>query len=832
MICRDFSPLLSRFLDGELPASECPAVESHLKTCEECRLAYEGWCQQSRVFRAYLGRHAVNENFISSVRSAIDANAQEPIPGSRTGLRNGYRVGFWLKAAAAILLLFFLLSEFSPIGGGTHVARVVNPGSGLQVWSSSSPDWITTAVGSILSTGDWVRNPDPAEAEILIQDKSHLTLQQGTLAQLHGGRRDPHSQIRLIHGSLESETGAGAQDLIVQTPAGSVTGLGSRFGVRVRRLVLPRLQMSDDRSEILSGSILSLGDVDVRDGAISVEAAGDVRRVEAGDSAYFTATHFSQASRSRTGQRSVQALLRADSTNIAGRGSMHSSLSASGGAMEVRVELRDVPLRRLLEFATDSTVLGGDPVRVSGVLSFPVDSTKEAIVAAIGDSLGLPITYRQEQVRRSTAFLQEAGSLRTVAVSSQADFTIRRSASGQMSFSFNGVSAGDVFQSLRSEQIDLPELAASSEWVPVTLEATDLAPDQVAPVLERELGITLKEAGQTIRVVEIGERSAQDADQQNPVSAAGDPEDSHAALIYVPFGTPSGSDAAGLNKAPTQAIAPQSEYHTKGQSGRPLWSIIAGSLGIITRPAPEAAAGPTPGNSSDTAAVGMKDSAGEIMVTSQPSQRVIWPVLDRGAGKGLGSYSLSNTSDRTLKTTWFGFSANGSLVAQDEIAIAPLATVTVNPDRDLALPLEAGGHWETYGNGPMVVLDIPGMASSIGISADVGQIAPSWSFMTDAILTAGSDSGLWMVNATNATDRVVLALVVEGSAIASRQIFLPPHAGFLWSLDALLAGHPELGDLLPGSAIAVQALDGSVVAGVLPGSRENAAMPKGGERVH
>ncbi len=70
MTCDDFTPLISKLLDGELRESELADVQAHLDACEDCRNLAQDWRLQGKVLRTYFSRHALSEEFVDRVRTA------------------------------------------------------------------------------------------------------------------------------------------------------------------------------------------------------------------------------------------------------------------------------------------------------------------------------------------------------------------------------------------------------------------------------------------------------------------------------------------------------------------------------------------------------------------------------------------------------------------------------------------------------------------------------------------------------------------------------------------------------------------------------------------
>ena len=98
--CDDFTPLISKLLDGELKASERMEVQSHLDACEDCRNLAQDWRLQGKVLRTYFIRHAFSEEFIHRVRTANQAGRQATPETKRETKRVGFlghRPSWWLS---------------------------------------------------------------------------------------------------------------------------------------------------------------------------------------------------------------------------------------------------------------------------------------------------------------------------------------------------------------------------------------------------------------------------------------------------------------------------------------------------------------------------------------------------------------------------------------------------------------------------------------------------------------------------------------------------------------------------------------------------------------
>lgn len=72
MNCRDFEPLIQRYLDGDISIEERSAVEKHIKECEVCRLELAEFEKLSHMLSS-LEKLPTPKDFLQNVRIKIDA---------------------------------------------------------------------------------------------------------------------------------------------------------------------------------------------------------------------------------------------------------------------------------------------------------------------------------------------------------------------------------------------------------------------------------------------------------------------------------------------------------------------------------------------------------------------------------------------------------------------------------------------------------------------------------------------------------------------------------------------------------------------------------------
>jgi hypothetical protein len=580
----------------------------------------------------------------------------------------------------------------------------------------------------------------------------------------------------------------------VGTPAGEITGSGASFGVSVRTLTLPTLTIGSDNSEQLRGSVFPLAAVRVKQGSIRVETRSTQREVSAGNAAIFTPSLFAAgpAAGSYTG---ITTQLRADAQSGTGNGVLSSSLVPTKEGAEIAFEAQHVPLTRLLESTTGTAVRGGDNLRVSGRLTYPVDTPDGALVSAIGHSLGLELAIREEYRRQQAALLTERESP-TSTSRTPGEFVIQKSPQGTISFDFKDVNADQVFRSLRAQQIDLPELALISEDVPVTLNATDLKPEEVGSWLKERLRLTLSEEEELIQVVEVVPAAKTD-DQSSTAFGAPEPLNPQK-FFFLTGGGMSPSWTTAPPAAPTGA---------SGVGQRSLWSIITEGTGNQPQgKAPVVIRETEPAGAAKTA-TRPADASEEEWLTeeTQLAGHLVWPVISSGDSGLEELYFLAQPSDEKIETIWLGYDGSGQLMARVTLEIAS-RSIAVLPSRDLNSRIGDGGHWETLSSIPLA----GSMATRIDWNrydalydaVDAGSLSDYWEFETPM-----SGSRYFLVNPGDESVDVVLALVRENRIAAAEEVILPPHGALVWS------GHDQLPQLYSGARLVLKSLNGRVAAG-------------------
>jgi predicted anti-sigma-YlaC factor YlaD len=818
MSCTDVLPLISRLLDGEVSSSEQAAIDDHLACCTSCRQTREDWQQQGTVLRGFFAKAALDESFVQKVRRAAVVAAPAPAPKPRPVIRiSMFR---WAQAIAAVIVLAVVVVQFFPTADRHSMGKVLNAGDGLEV-SADAHGWSAIAAGGLIKAGDWVRNPESSRAQIMLLNSFRLTLHQGALVQVGEKAKDSRTgKLTLLRGTVSSEA-EGSDDLQLQTAAGSVSVRKANFDLHLDEVALPNLVMSDG-NEVLSAAVLPVGGVRIGSGNLKVEAAGGAREIVAGNSAYFTPSQLSVVPDGSSAAPNIVASLQPDRSGLTRGGLMHSSIVSTNAGLLMQVRADGVPLKRLLETTTGETVSGAGDIRVTGSLAYPVQSSDESIVSAIGNQLGLTISVAQQSVMAKTAYLGQGKPRLVSELDPRPEYSVTRSPAGAVSFDFKSVAASRVFHALRSENIELPRIAEDDGWVPLTVRASEMEPGQVGAFLEKELGLVVHEASSEVRVVQVG-GPAPSVREQAAVTVSNAPAAGGEGPTAVPF-----QAADGSRPASTAAAAGAS-------SPGGWWSMSRAPVAVTPVDNAWVPAGTTTstsgrggnsGSSSTSATVTGKFTSRDSHPVQNGARHLTWPLI--ASADASVSYALSNDLGRRIGTVWHGYDASGALIAVQELVLEPKSSLSAVPGISL-VTLGIGGHWETYSDSLLFYAEDAGSAPPAVAAIECDNLPGSWEFETGPI---GLDGAVWYANPLDEPVAVVLAVTVGDRVVNAQRIVMAPHSGAAWTVQEFLLSHPEFASQVAGGAILLQASDGVIAADVSWSPSNSSNRGKGGEWVY
>jgi len=239
MTCSETEEKLSAYADGELPAADRSAVESHLASCGEC----------GRTLQALRAQHRELDDAFGPLREGADALARrviEAVHAARPLLAPAKGRVRWLpmiaSAAAGFLAawLVFRSPERVPDGWvgkgggqGYQTAKLALPAARLALATGpveireESAAWETCASNDTLTVGTWVRTPPRAKCSFTWSDGSEMYLNESTEVQLVSTRA-----VQLARGEVYALMNRQDAPFCVDTPPGRIEANGASLNLQ------------------------------------------------------------------------------------------------------------------------------------------------------------------------------------------------------------------------------------------------------------------------------------------------------------------------------------------------------------------------------------------------------------------------------------------------------------------------------------------------------------------------------------------------------------------------------------------------------------------------
>jgi anti-sigma factor RsiW len=117
MVCESWKAKLDTYLDGELPAEEMRAFDTHVRGCPSCAADALTRVQMKRATQAAGKRFTPSAKFRKRVQQRI-----APRPNLRSSFRPGFRFGWVFAAAVVLLVAGALLSTYVQTRSGREQA--------------------------------------------------------------------------------------------------------------------------------------------------------------------------------------------------------------------------------------------------------------------------------------------------------------------------------------------------------------------------------------------------------------------------------------------------------------------------------------------------------------------------------------------------------------------------------------------------------------------------------------------------------------------------------------------------------------------------------------
>ena len=226
---------LSAYYHQELSADEKLKIQAHLRTCSQCRTAYE---------EIRLGARLASVLQVSSAPETIWTD----VPAKPKISRHWRRVGFAALATAAILVAVAVREDFY-----------------------SGPSWEVTGLRGMsrLHIGETLETDTGSQAQIKIANIGRLVVRPDSRIRLLATQSNQH-RIALDRGKIEAQTWSPPRLFVVDTPSASAIDLGCQY----------ILEVQEDGSSLLH---VTLGLVALeRDGPETIVPAGAFCRTRKG----------------------------------------------------------------------------------------------------------------------------------------------------------------------------------------------------------------------------------------------------------------------------------------------------------------------------------------------------------------------------------------------------------------------------------------------------------------------------------------------------------------------------------------------------------------------
>jgi ferric-dicitrate binding protein FerR (iron transport regulator) len=232
MTCDTIQSRLSAWHDGELPAEERQAIETHLATCSPCRAAADDLIAlDARLRRVFKHDRAAAQELAASVVSQLNA---PPIIRRISPWRTG--IVALTAAAAGFLLAWFLfarppLPQHRPNQSPELVQRDPEPTIRLTIATGAvevekDGQWKSMPTGGLIACGSKVRTPANTRCEFRTPDGSEVRLNHDSEVVF-----DTERKVRVEKGQVWSTVVAAKDQFKVCTPNHTVTALGTQFDV-------------------------------------------------------------------------------------------------------------------------------------------------------------------------------------------------------------------------------------------------------------------------------------------------------------------------------------------------------------------------------------------------------------------------------------------------------------------------------------------------------------------------------------------------------------------------------------------------------------------------
>ena len=235
MNCTDCTAKLNDYVDGELAATETPAIEAHLAGCAACRREHDALRALLQSARALPRDIAPENDRWAGIRSGVERLDLESLRATTTdaqtsGLGSGgstWRRFFTpLAIAASVALVFTAVERSQPPrsqGAGWSVAALAG---------APRVDRKAITGEGRFRVGQWLETDAASTAQVSTESVGRVTVEPNSRLRLATAAEKDH-RLELARGSLSAFIWAPPRIFFVDTPSATAVDLGCAYTLKV-----------------------------------------------------------------------------------------------------------------------------------------------------------------------------------------------------------------------------------------------------------------------------------------------------------------------------------------------------------------------------------------------------------------------------------------------------------------------------------------------------------------------------------------------------------------------------------------------------------------------
>lgn len=218
--CEHFRPLLSAFLDNELPAGQGDELRQHLNSCSNCQAEWDSMQDLDARLKSFLKVEYVEQKS-DAIQELVGVAGQRRIP-----VRTLTWIGAIVAIAASVLLISRLLPKgddgIAPVASVPVVAKLVSATGPIEVLHPDSGEWklvqqpetCELVAGAKVRTGKKVmcEFDTVGEAKVRMNESAEIVLPDSKSVELQVGQiwcrasKESELQVNAAFGSVPFAT--------------------------------------------------------------------------------------------------------------------------------------------------------------------------------------------------------------------------------------------------------------------------------------------------------------------------------------------------------------------------------------------------------------------------------------------------------------------------------------------------------------------------------------------------------------------------------------------------------------------------------------------------